>query len=112
MDESYLLATARYVGLNPIAAGIVSNAGDYQWSSAEAHLSGRDNQLTKVAPLLALVDNWGNFLSLSSEDEMNTFRKHERSGRPLGRESFVESLEGSLARILSPQKRGPKPKEA
>jgi len=45
---------------------------------------------------------------LSSEDEMTTFRKHERSGRPLGDESFVDNIEALLKRTLRPQKPGPK----
>ena len=110
MDEIYLLAAARYVEMNPVAAGIVTHPGDYQWSSANAHLSGQDDRLTRVEPLLAMVGHWSDFLRLASEDEMNTFRKHERSGRPLGQESFVAKLEENISRILSPQKRGPKTK--
>jgi putative transposase len=110
MDDSYLFAAVRYVEMNPVAAGIVSQPGDYPWSSAAAHLSGRDDQLTRVAPLMSMVDSWRDFLTLPSEDEMTVLRKHERSGRPLGRESFVERLDENLARLLSPQKRGPKPK--
>jgi putative transposase len=110
MDESYLFAAARYIEMNPVAAGIVSHPGEYQWSSASAHLAGQDDILTRVEPLLALVENWSDFLTLSSENEIATFLKHERSGRPLGQESFVTKLEESLARTLTLQKRGPKPK--
>ncbi|HOI16809.1 MAG TPA: transposase [Geobacteraceae bacterium] len=110
MDEGYLLAAARYIEMNPVAAGIVSHPGEYQWSSAGAHLTGQDDTLTRVKPLLAMVQNWADFLTLSSDEEMSTFRKHERSGRPLGRESFIASLEENLSRILLPQKRGPKAK--
>ncbi len=110
MDENYLLAAVRYVEMNPVAAGLVSRPGDYQWSSASAHISGQDDGLTRVESLLALVNNWCDFLTLISDDEMKTFRKHERSGRPLGQQSFVVKLEENLSRSLSPQKRGPKPK--
>jgi REP-associated tyrosine transposase len=54
--------------------------------------------------------NWKNFLSLPPDDEMSLFRKHERSGRPLGQEAFIERLEEELDRGLRPRKRGPKPK--
>lgn len=50
-------------------------------------------------------------LSLSSEKEMTVSRKHERSGRPLGEETFVDSIELLLARTLRPQKPGQKQKE-
>jgi putative transposase len=57
MDESYFLTAARYVELNPVRARIVSKAEDYRWSSASAHLSGEDDTLVKVAPLLEMVDD-------------------------------------------------------
>jgi len=45
MDETYLLAVARYVEMNPVAAHIVKRAKEYRWSSAQAHLSAQDDQL-------------------------------------------------------------------
>ena len=110
MDEHYLLAAARYVEMNPVAAGIVASPEEYPWSSAQAHLLAQDDKLVKVEPLLSMVGNWSNFLSVSSEDEMTTFRKHERSGRPLGEVAFVEQIETLLTRVLRPQKPGPKRK--
>lgn len=112
MDESYLLAAARYVEMNPVAAGLVSQPDEYPWSSARAHLAAQDDRLTKVEPLLSMVGNWKEFLALSTATEMDTLRKHERSGRPLGKETFVDQMETLLARTLRPQKPGPKRKEA
>ena len=34
MDEPYLLATARYVELNPVRAGLVTGPSEYPWSSS------------------------------------------------------------------------------
>lgn len=112
MDESYLLAAVRYVEMNPVAAGLVSQPDEYPWSSARAHLAVQDDRLTKVEPLLSMVGNWKEFLALSTATEMDTLRKHERSGRPLGKETFVDQIETLLARTLRPQKPGPKRKEA
>lgn len=112
MDERYLLAAARYVEMNPVATGLVEHPGDYPWSSAHAHLAGQDDRLTKVEPLLSLVGNWNDFLTLSTEEDLDTFHRHERSGRPLGGVSFVERMEADLSRRLTPMKRGPKPKSA
>jgi putative transposase len=39
---------------------------------------------------------------------MELFRKHERTGRPMGDSSFIEEIEILLDRILKPQKPGPK----
>lgn len=110
MDERYLLAAARYVEMNPVAAGMVAGAGEYRWSSAAAHLAGKDDQLVNVKPLLDIVSDWKGFLALTDEDELALLKKHERSGRPLGEVSFVERLEGEMERLLRPAKRGPKPK--
>ena len=47
MDEQYLLATARYIEMNPVAAELVQNPEDYRWSSAQAHLAGEDEDSHK-----------------------------------------------------------------
>jgi putative transposase len=111
MDEPYLLAAARYVELNPVRAKLTLNAEEWPWSSARAHLSGRDDRLTKVAPLLAIVGDWRGFLnSAICEEELLDLRKHGRTGRPLGSASFLEHLEAMVGRILKPQKGGRPPK--
>lgn len=111
MDEPYLLAAARYVELNPVRAGLVPSAQQWPWSSARAHLAGRDDRLVKVAPLLAMIADWNAFLqSAVPEEELKQIRRHGRTGRPLGNETFLGRLEGLVGRVLKPQKRGPKPK--
>jgi putative transposase len=45
------------------------------------------------------------------EHEIALLRKHERTGRPLGEDSFIESLESLSDRDLKPQKPGPKKKD-
>ena len=112
MDEPYLLAAARYVELNPVRARLVSSPGDWPWSSARAHLSGRDDPLVEVAPLLAMIDDWDAFLkSAMPEEELRDIRQHGRTGRPLGDETFLGRLEEMVGCVLKPQKRGPKPKQ-
>jgi putative transposase len=109
MDENYLLLAARYVELNPVRAGLAGNPGDYPWSSAAAHLAGQDDELVKAAPLLERVRDWGSFLNTALfEDQLEELRKHERTGRPLGKEDFVNRLEELLGITLRPQKPGPK----
>jgi putative transposase len=111
MDEAYLLAAARYVELNPVRARLVTSAADWPWSSARAHRSGRDDCLVNVAPLLAMIADWKAFLqSAASEEDLRDLRRHGRTGRPLGDETFVGRLEELVGRVLKPQKRGPKGK--
>ena len=110
MDEPHLLAAARYVELNPVRAGLVARARDWPWSSASAHLSGRDDPLVKAAPLLAMVPDWAAFLKSSlPEEQLRQLREHTRTGRPLGSPAFLERLEAMVGRVLRPLKRGPKP---
>jgi putative transposase len=109
MDERYLLAATRYVELNPVRAALVKSPGAYPWSSAAAHLTGRDDALVKVAPLLELVGNWVTFLSAESSDtEAEALRLHERTGRPLGDDRFLSRLEEALGRSVRRRKPGPK----
>lgn len=111
MDEQYLLAAARYIDLNPVKAGIVKRAEDYRWSSARAHIQGKDDILVKTGPLAALVDNWEEILAGGiPENESEQFQRHERSGRPLGDENFLARLEEITCRVLRKQKPGPKKK--
>lgn len=43
MDETHLIAAVRYVSLNPVRARLVARAEHWAWSSARAHLAGRDD---------------------------------------------------------------------
>ena len=107
MDEPYLLAAARYVELNPVRAGLVLDAADWRWSSAKAHLAGRDDPLVRVAPLLAMAGDWRGFLdSAIPESELRDLREHGRTGYPLGNATFVERLEQTFGRRLRPGKPG------
>jgi putative transposase len=111
MDERHLLAAARYVELNPVRAKLAPRPREWRWSSARAHLAGRDDGLVKVRPLLSRVRDWATFLKqrLSAEDH-EALRAAERTGRPLGSLRFVARLEKRLRRPLARQKPGPKPK--
>jgi putative transposase len=111
IDKQYLLSAARYVELNPVRARRVRRPEKYRWSSAAAHLRGQDDVLVKVAPLLGLVPDWQGFLNSGlNEDELARLRRHDRTGRPLGDESFLRRLEKRVGRVLRRLKPGPKPK--
>jgi hypothetical protein len=74
-------------------------------------LSGRDDMLVKVAPLLEMVDDWAGVLMAEIEDKRLTeIGRYECTGRPLGDVSFVERLESVLGRSLRRRKHGPKTK--
>jgi putative transposase len=110
LDDAHLVAAARYVALNPVRARLVARAEDWAWSSARAHLAGRDDALVRVAPLL---DRVGRFRDLiDSDNDSATFaalRAAETTGRALGSSEFVAALERATGRRLRPQRPGRKP---
>jgi len=67
MDEEYLLATVRYVERNPVAARLCDKPEQWRWSSAQAHIEGKDNKLVRVQPMLGRIDDWQSYLADSNE---------------------------------------------
>jgi len=55
-----------------------------------------------------MVGDWQQFLSDVDEEDANKIRGHERTGRALGGDSFLDSLEGALQRTVKPRKAGRK----
>jgi putative transposase len=97
MDPHYTMEAARYIETNPVSSGIFSESEQYRWSSARAHINGRDDELVTVAPLGDKVDDWKGFLSEDGEEGLSVkMKSHERSGRPLGSDDFIGKLEAAL----------------
>ncbi len=80
---------------------------DWPWSSAGAHLAGKDDGLVRVAPLLDRVANWREFLAAALDDEDRAaIRAHERTGHPLGDKTFYARLNSKLGRDVQPRRPG------
>jgi putative transposase len=65
LSGKHLRLALRYVDLNAVRAGMAAEAGDFRWSSAPAHLSGREPlELLDVKAWEAvdLQAEWGNEL--------------------------------------------------
>ena len=108
MDEAHLHAAGRYIELNPVRAGLVERPEDWPWSSAAAHLGAHDDDLVTVAPMLERVLDWHAYLDSGlAGEEREALRKHERTGRPMGSEAFIEALGKTLGRNLKKRKPGP-----
>lgn len=107
MDERHLLMAARYVEQNPVRARKVRKPWKYRWSSARAHVAGKDDVLARVKPLLELEPDWEAFISERLGGfETELVELHGRTGRPLGDADFVELLERRLHRRLKPKPLG------
>jgi len=92
-----------------VRAGLINAPSRYRWSSAAAHVRGKDDALVHGAPLLESARNWRSFLArVIREKDIKLMRAHERTGRPLGDEEFLARLEHDLGRILRRQQPGPR----
>ena len=112
MDEDHLMVAARYVALNPVRARLVKRAKDWPHGSVSAHLAGRDDALVSVRPLLDRAPRFADLLDSESDSvSFAPLRRSELIGRPLGAPGFMEAIGRQLGRVVTPGKRGPKPKD-
>jgi putative transposase len=110
LDTTHLWEALRYVELNPVRAKLVSRPEEWPWSSAAAHcgITQPDVCLT-MEPWHAqwTVARWRDFLGEGeTESQLAAIRESTHTGRPLGSPEFVEALEKSMGRRLSPQRGG------
>ena len=102
---------ARYIETNPVRAGMTETATQWRWSSASAHVTGRDEfGLIEWSAWNQEYDGlrWHDVLRNGVMDEAWQRRLEEATvrGRPLGSDSFVEALERQLGCRLRPQRAG------
>src|SRR3954453_5458807 len=110
LDEAHLAAALRYVSLNPVRARLVERAQDWRWSSTRAHLRGKDDGITALAPIRDRFPRFADLLDDEPEaDLFASLRAAESIGRPLGNDRFLAAAERRTGRSVKPQKRGPKP---
>lgn len=112
MDETHLVNAVRYVTLNPVRARLVARAADWSWSSARAHLAGKDDKVATVAPVLERVGDFARFLAAPFDEDAAyaALRRAESIGRPVGDPGWIAALEARTGRSLTPGKRGRKPR--
>lgn len=112
MDEPYLLQCARYIGLNPVRAGLTRSALDWPWSSVRAHAGGKPDPLVTTGPLLdRLGAGIRQFFNVAVCDKTRlSLRASASTGRPLGAAAWIASLERATGRSLSPPRAGRPPK--
>ena len=112
LSRDHLAAALRYVDLNPVRAHLVVEAVSYEWSSAAAHVRGKDptGLLDQEAwRELCPLNDWGEVLAAATPEEQHDeqLRQATRTGRPLGNKEFISELEALVQRTLTRQKPGP-----
>jgi putative transposase len=102
----------RYLAFNPVRAKLCQRPEDWPWSSARAHLSGRDDGLVSVRPLLDMVPNPRELFAMSLDEGAALFDLETKSmiGRPMGSEAFLMDVEAKLGRKVRRGKPGRKAK--
>jgi putative transposase len=108
MDDEHTVRALRYVERNPVRAGMVQRAWDYQWSSAPCHCGMTARSLLPLEPLPGFEpDEWRRVLMPDElEEELDRIRARTRTGRPFAGGAFVHTLEKELGRPLRPRRRG------
>ena len=112
LGPTHLWTALVYVEQNPVRAGMVASAGEYRWSSARAHLDGRDET--------GLLDmdwwrrsgppNWATYLAVDDAEARETLRRCTYAGRPYGSEEFVNEIGKRFGRYWT--KGRPSPEKA
>jgi len=101
-QQARLDLAIRFVEQAPLRAKLVRKLHRWQWSSAAAHLAGKDDELVQVARNLKRFSDWEAFLGETlSDEDVARFEQHERSGRPMGAPAFIKKLEERLGRKLT-----------
>lgn len=119
-SDEHVLCVYRYIELNPVRAGLVSNPGSYRWSShAHNALGNCDARLAAHATYDALGDSdemrRAQYRALFSKDlepeTLGAIRSATNCGRPLGSQVFRETLSRELALPLGGRNGRPKRKD-
>jgi putative transposase len=112
LGPGHLWAALAYVERNPVRAGMVKQAAEYRWSSAAAHLSGKDEH-----GLLDMTwwrregpEDWCRILGDEEREETtDRLRACTYAGRPFGDETFVNEMGTRFGRQWTrgrPKKKG------
>ena len=110
LSDQFFYRSVRYVERNPVRARLVSNAEDYRWSSAGAHVfNTKDPLLSENLPFLG-IDDWAAYLAEDDNKDREIIVRHTSTGRRLGDETFIARVEQITGRILRKKRPGPKPR--
>lgn len=117
--ENYLLICQRYIELNPVRAGMVSQPCDYIWSNYQANGLGKSIKMWQPHRIYCELGKTPEqrasayremFRGHFEETILKTIRDATNQGMALGNDRFKEEIESLTERRVMLLKRGPKPK--
>ncbi len=93
LDKNHVLSAIKYIERNPVRAKMTRNASDWKWSSAKAHITGKDKEIPLAdISLLIRKEDWGRYLKEPDEESIiEGIRYHTNTGRPLGEDNFIKN---------------------
>jgi putative transposase len=109
LDDSHLWMALRYVERNPVRAGLTDCAWNWCWSSAATHCGESTDESVNLQLWKKRwsAQSWREYLTVcEARAEIDMIRRSTHTGRPLGGEDFVHSLEEATQRRLASQKGG------
>ena len=112
VDPELYYVVLKYIEMNPVRAGVVSDAVGYPWSSASYHLSGKANPTVTADCLQRSVFRYKDFFYQEEKPEdLEAIRTATQQGKAWGKPAFLEKLAESLGRVVTPRTRGRPKKE-
>ena len=113
--ERYLLELYKYIELNPVRAGMVTDPGEYRWSSYQINALGKGSELCiphQEYLLLGkdLCDRQKNYRDLFAHEVegelLDEIRANTHKSMAVGNDRFKEELETLTGRRVKAKKRG------
>jgi putative transposase len=114
-SESYLLTCHRYIELNPVRAGLVSDPASYPWSSHLHYAAHRSDGVVTEHPLYvglaaSTADRQAAYRSLFADSLdaglLARIREAINTDSAFGSETFIDDAEARLGRSVRPPTRG------
>jgi putative transposase len=115
-DERYLLEVYRYIELNPVRAEMVTEPGEYRWSSYVINAEGKSSSLCTPHPEFLALGNaplvrQQNYRALfvnhvEQADFLKEIRENTNKGLAIGHDRFKGEIEMLTGRRVTANKRG------
>ncbi len=119
-SDEYLLTCMRYIELNPVRAGMVTDPSNYPWSSYRVNAQGQKNPLIRPHKIYRHRGNNAQerqesyrqlFQGMLNKADLQAIRIATNSSWVLGNDHFREKIEKLSGRRSTPKPRG-RPKKA